>query len=110
MLEIDSVLAETALTHLPKNIDARKLLDFVQAAPETQAPTIMHTNPSLPFLLAAFVLGIFGIIAAFTGNFSTGFGLVVVAFIVGWIGNYLEKDRMLAKALEERAKERAGSR
>jgi hypothetical protein len=102
-------VAEEAVRRQPKNLDARKLLDFVQAAPETQAPTVMDTNPSLPFLLAAFALGILAIIAAFRGYFTSGFELFVVALIVGWIGNYLEKDRLLAKAIEKQAKERANN-
>ncbi len=103
-------IAEEAVKKNPRDLDARKLLDFAQAAPVTHAPTFFEANPGclLPLISLAFL--IFTVILVVTGQYSTAFGVFVVGLVVLGIGSFFEKDHMLQKAIEKQDRDRANKR
>jgi len=103
-------VAEEAVSKAPKDLDARKLRDYVQGAPITHAPTIFESNPGCIFPSIGGGIVIFAILSAIVGQFSTAFGLGVIAFIVFGIGHFVDNSQMLKKALEKQARDQADKR
>ena len=96
---------------MPKDLDARKLRDFVQIAPEKLMPRpFSKSNPGCVFGLIGLVVFVIGIILLGNGIFGLAFALMVVALIVGGVGRFLEKEQMLQKAMDKNARDEANQR
>ncbi|MGA8611695.1 MAG: hypothetical protein WB760_08235 [Xanthobacteraceae bacterium] len=103
-------VAEEAVSILPKDLDARKLRDFVRIAPETHAPTILETNPGFVFFSIGLVIFVIGIICLGNGIFGLAFALIVLALIAGGVGHFLKQDKMIQKAMDKNARDEANKR
>src|SRR6202043_2811008 len=93
-------VAQEALAASPRDLDARKLLDHVQNAPQTYEPSPLEGKIGCIFAALGGLLGIFSIVQLFRLEFGAAFGLFVGAAILFGISRFIESDDMLKKALE----------
>jgi hypothetical protein len=103
-------VAEEAMTVNSKNLDARKLHDFVESAPVTQAPGIMQTDPGCVIALVLIGLIIVAFFLLINGEFSAALGTVVIAVIAGFILSAFEGKAMLNKAIDEQTRKNTDGR
>ena len=97
-------VAGEALASDPKNLDARKLLDHVQNAPETSPPNPLQGKGAIICFSIDLFLLILAIWQLFRGEFSNFLSLIVFALIFAGVGKYLDSDEMLKKAFENEAR------
>jgi tetratricopeptide (TPR) repeat protein len=71
-------VAQEAVAAMPRNIDARKLLDRIEAAPERSPPTMMETNPGMVWVLVGCGCLVFSVFLLFAGSFgAAGFTFLI---------------------------------
>ncbi len=93
-------VAQEAVRRNPKDLDARKLLDRIQAAPDRKAPTFFERNPdTIPPI--AIGVGILGLVLFFTPMAGLGGLLIVAAPILYFVGRSKERSKLLEKAIAD---------
>jgi tetratricopeptide (TPR) repeat protein len=96
--------AQEAIEVSPKNLDARKLIDRIEAAPITSAPTYLERNPELLTILAGLMLmgGFIALVASIFGNYGNLAGWLLIGGGALWFyGRSKEKQRMLNQAIAD---------
>ncbi len=102
-------IAQEAVQTSPKNLDARKLLDRIEAAPSPSPPGVMETNP---WMLAAFgaLLVTAGVVFLVMSIFKDTGGIAMLFFIVGgilwFVGSRAENSQMMQKAINNQIRKR----
>ena len=93
-------VAKEAASVNPKNLDARKLLDRIEAAPTTHAPTVWERNPGCAGLIIALALFILGVISFANDVVALGWMLMALALIAWGAGRLLENQKTFEKAID----------
>jgi tetratricopeptide (TPR) repeat protein len=96
-------VAKEAVASFPRDLDARKLLDRIEAAPSTRRPFPLSGQSIV--LVAALAAFLYAIVSLFRLDFSTAVGSFVVAWFLSWILGRMESREMLSKAIQHRLDE-----
>jgi tetratricopeptide (TPR) repeat protein len=102
--------AQEALRLNPKSLDARKLLDRIEAAPHTQPPGFAQTNPDLIVILGILLVVGGGIAAVMSMFGKKTEGLSFILFVLGgaiwYYGRRMEDAKMFDRAYAEELRKR----
>ena len=104
-------VAQEAVDISPRNLDARKLLDRVETAPVTSAPTYLEENPGSLVMVATLMItaGVIALVASIFGNYGGLAGWLLVGGGALWFyGRSKEKQQIFDQAIAHQKRKNKG--
>ena len=96
-------MAQESVKLRPNDIETRKFLDQIEAAPRT-APTLIETDPSFAVMLGALAIFALSVLLYIFADFWSGFNVMLFAFGVLFISTKMNHFAIDRKAREEVAR------